>query len=164
MELTRIFNLLQYDRQRRRFRDLALRHSANPADPLTTPDGHGGISVFETACACPTLDGDCICGHIARYYPDVASDPCAYWTFELDALPQRLNVSPDAPRPVVVEVAGDPDECHRNLHHMSDGQADKLRRRINHEVEVRLSVNGRSEAFTEERVIALINEHWPDPQ
>jgi len=160
MELTRIFNLRQFDPKRQRFRDLALRHSTKPADPSTTPDGRGGISVFETACACQNLDGgDCVCHHIARFYSKVATEPCAYWTFELATLPQRLNLPPGGQVPVVVPVVGDPDECHRNLHHISDDQADKLRRKINNEIH--LCVGGHSEPFTVERATALQAQHYP---
>src|SRR5687768_16470510 len=94
MELTRIFNLRHFDTTARRFRDVVLRHSQKPSEPADTPDGRGGISVFEFTCACPDAVAvpNCPCEHITKYYGDVAQEPCAYWNFN-SALLEKLAPS-----------------------------------------------------------------------
>jgi hypothetical protein len=104
-----------------------------------------------------------VCEHIARYYAHVAAEPCAFWTFDIEEL-RPANPIPDAQSPQAYAVPSDTgDDCHRNIHHLSDNQADKIRRRWT-EASLRICVGGKSEPFTVDRVIALINEYFPDPQ
>ena len=164
MEVIRIFNLRYFDRTKRRFRDVVYRNSARPADPASTPDGRGGFSVFEAACACGDLNGDCICHQIAKFYNAVASDPCAYWPFDTSIF-DPPNPNPDKlPAPVLIPVPSETgDDCHRNLHNVSDNRFDKYRK-IQTEQDLRICLNGRNEPFTADRAIELFNQFYPDPE
>ena len=165
MEVIRIFDLRQFDRTSRRFRDVVYRNSAKPPDPSSTPDGRGGFSVFEVACACPGqgVDSDCICCYIARFYPAIAPEPCVYWAFNISIF-NPPNPNPNhLPSPVLVSAPSDTgDPCHRNMHNVSDNRFDKYRR-TQTEQDLRICANGRSEPFTANRAIELYKQYYPDP-
>src|SRR5450756_66573 len=107
MEVIRILDLRQFDRKSRRFRDLVYRNSSKRGT-ADTPDGKGGFSVFDAACACVDVgDLNCICEHISRFYSAVGPKPCSYWRFDTSIFdpptpnPQRI------PIPELVAVPSD---------------------------------------------------------
>jgi hypothetical protein len=163
MVVTRVLNLRQYDRRSRRFRDLVYKNSSpEPGQPA--PDGRGGLSVVETACACGALNGRCICEHIARYYAHVAPEPFAFWTFDTDDfLPPTPNPNKISP-PVILPTPSDTgDACHRNVHFISDNRLEKAFRKAEAEFEFSVCVGGNVEAYTPDRAIELHQIHYPDP-
>src|SRR5258708_6958154 len=163
MEVKRIFDLRQFDRTSRRFRDVVFRNSAKPDHPSTTPDARGGFSVFDTACACPgeSVASNCVCRHIAQFYSAIAPEPCVYWVFDPAIFNSQL---PGSPEPVLVKIASKSgDDCHRNMHNVSDTRFDKFRRKQLSESNLRICVDGRSEPFSADREIELYNRHFPDP-
>jgi hypothetical protein len=157
MEVVRIFDLRQFDRTVRRFRDLVYKNSKRKPDDPPTPDGRGGFSVFEAACACPGdgLESSCFCDHIAKFYATIGPEPCVYWAFDIKLFdppnpnPQKLQAA------VLLEVPSDTgDVCHRNMHHVGDGRLDRIRKHQKEE-DLRICVNGKSEPFTIARATEL---------
>ena len=86
MEVIRILNLRHFDRNVRRFRDIVCKNASKSDPSVVTPDGRGGFSVFDPACACvnQAQNPNCVCNHISRFYDRVAGEPCAYWIFDHD--------------------------------------------------------------------------------
>src|ERR1051326_4907755 len=135
----RLLDLRQFDRNSKRFRDTLYRHSAKPADPKTTPDGRGGISVILAACACQNLECDCFCEYIGKFSSQSAPEPCAFVQFTVEELPISDVKNP----PTLVEklsTTGDP--CHRNLHNISDNRFEKKLRCPEAEPSMRFCVDG----------------------
>lgn len=167
MEVTRLLSLVQYDRTRKRFRDFVYKNSAKVADPDSTPDGRGGFSVIELACACDDLaDNDCICAHIAQFYGQVAPEPCAYWKFDT-AIFGIPNPNPNRYKQAVIvnEPSDSGDECHRNIHCVTDGRLKNEFQKAEAvpQDQMYLCVDGVREDFTSERAIELVNQFYPDP-
>ena len=162
MEVVRVLNLRQYDRTARRFRDLLFKNSSKQAN---TPDGKGGFSVFEVACACGNAGslGNCVCGHISKFYSDIATEPCAYIIFDTNVFELPAQNPGKLPQPQIIPlISKTGDDCHRNLHCVSDNKLDKLRQgKLG--ATMRICMNGQSEPFTEDRAIELYNVHYPDP-
>jgi hypothetical protein len=156
----RLLDLRQFDCVSKRFRDTHYRHSSKPADPASTPDGRGGISVVLASCACPTLECDCFCAHISRYYDKFTPEPCAFVQFELDIFTKTRATDKD---PELVDApTGDP--CHRNLHNVSDNQFEKKLRTPSAEPDMRFCVDGHCELYSADRAIELVNAYYPDPE
>ena len=153
MEVTRILDLIHFSGVRGRFIDLAFKNSSR-VENEQTPDGLGGISVFETTCACPDRDGSCVCRHIARFYGSLVDDPYAFWTFDTAIL--QPPTGPDAvPTPALVKKASaSGDDCHYNIHHVTPKRADAIRKAIPMG-DVRLCINGASEGFSPARATEL---------
>ena len=165
MEVIRILDLRLFDRDRQRFRDLVYKNSSRAPEAPETPDGRGGFSVIGLECACNGVDGDCVCGHIAQFYSGVAPQPCAYWRFDTNEFnppspnPQNLTA------PVMLEVPSDTgDDCHRNVHHVSDSRLEKKFKKLQANMALRLCVDGHSQTFSVEQATALYNQHFPDPE
>src|SRR3954447_14090549 len=100
MEVTRILDLRNFDRYARRFRDVVYKNSSRRGDE-DTPDGRGGFSVIDTACACTPVTDDCICAHIHQFYDRVGPEPCAFWTFD-PAVFNPPNPNPNKLEPPVL--------------------------------------------------------------
>jgi hypothetical protein len=67
------------------------------------------------------------------------------------------------PVPQLVNVLSDTgDDCHANLHNVSDERLKKARREQTEQT-LRICAGGVSEPFTADRAIELINLHYPDP-
>jgi len=164
MEVVRVLDLRQYDRTVRRFRDSLFKNSSKQAN---TPDGKGGFSVFEVACACGDAGNlgnpNCICGHISRFYPATGPEPCAYIIFDTNLFDHPAPNPKKLPQPQIIPaVSNTGDDCHRNVHCVSDNRLNKLRKGPQGTT-MRLCMNGQSEPFTEDRAIELCNAHYPDP-
>lgn len=147
MELVRIIRAGWWDDNQGRFTDLAFKRSST-AGP-SSPDGYGGISVFDANCA---LGDDLgaprsICGHIARFYGHFATEPLVYWRFELEDLAQGAN-------PHLAHVPSDSgDECHRDIHGLSRNEATKAFYRLASPPEDHLRIcDGGDQPFTVERI------------
>jgi hypothetical protein len=163
MDATRIISLRQFDRVRQRFSNVAFKHSTG--ERPDTPDRRAGISVFDTSCACPELGGDCVCAHIARFYGDVFQEPCAYWRFDTEILVPP-NPNPDRiPQPSLIKVPSTSgDECHFNIHLVSNERAKKLFYENCYPPEQRLWLchQGRSEQYSLHRVLQLLDTYKLD--
>lgn len=164
MEVIRILNLRHFDRIARRFRHIVCKNASKPPDTIT-PDDRGGFSVFDPTCACVDQgqNPNCICNHISKYYGQVAGEPCVYWRLDCDVFNPPTPNPRKGQAPILVPVpsaTGDP--CHLNLHHVSDARL-KNARRYQNEQTLSICVGGRSEPFTADRAIELVNLHYPDP-
>ena len=125
MDLTRIIDPQHLDHRLQRLTNVAFKRSTGIR--TDAPDGKAGLSVFDTKCACPDLNGDCLCRHIAQYYSLRFPEPCVFWTFDFSILDSPNPNPDDIPSPVLVDVPSDTgDECHRNIHFLSPGRAKKL--------------------------------------
>jgi hypothetical protein len=154
MEVTRILDLLHFSGVRGRFIDLAFKNSS-PVDGEQTPDGLGGISVFETPCACPDRRCECICRHIARFYGQLVDDPYAFWSFDTELLRPPDPNPTGIPDPVLLQKTTESgDDCHQNIHRVDPKRADKVRKAIPLS-QVKLCINGACEDFTATRAIDL---------
>ena len=163
MEVVRILNLRHFDRTARRFRDIVCKNASKSDPTAVTPDGRGGFSVFDPACACVDQgqNPNCVCSHISKFYDQVAGEPCAYWRFDHEMFNPPIQNPKNIP--VLVHVPSHTgDDCHANLHNVSD---DRLKNARKHQTEqtLRICVGGVSEPFTADRAIELINIHYPDP-
>jgi hypothetical protein len=155
MEVTRILDLTHFSGIRGRFIDLAFKNSSRLDTDSPTPDGLGGISVFETLCACPDGACACICKHIATYYGTLVDDPCAFWTFDLSLLdPPNPNPKGFKAPDVISTQSPTGDDCHRNIHNVEPKRADGIRKNIPLG-NVTLCINGTCEQFTLERAVEL---------
>ena len=166
MEVIRVLNLRNFDRTSRRFRDVVFRNTSKPPEPVTTPDGRGGFSVFDAACACVnTGDSNCICRHISRFYGDVGPEPCAYWRFDTNIFnPPIPNPNRIQPPELIPSPSASGDECHRNLHQVSDNRLERTFREPGIEAMLGICAYGTSEPFTVDRAIELCNQYYPDPE
>jgi hypothetical protein len=72
-----------------------------------------------------------------------------------DSYPRAVR--PDPPLQVLLDRG---DDCHRNVHNVSDGQADKLRKNHVTAESLRLCVRGTSLPFTADDAIALQREYF----
>ena len=109
--------------------------------------------MIETACACPDHDCDCLCRYVGRQYGQLIDDPFAIWTFDT-AILAPPDPNPDRiPEPEIVQDPN-PDPCHRNIYHVSEKRADRVRKAIPL-ADVRLCINGACEPFRVERAIDL---------
>lgn len=65
------------------------------------------------------------------------------------------------PAPTLVQVASDSgDDCHYNLHHVSDNQATRLRKKLIPHSDLFLCVDGTVEQFTVSRAVELVEAHY----
>lgn len=125
MELTRIINPKHLDFRKRRFSNIAFKPSSGVRPD--TPDGKAGISVFDTHCACRGVGGACICLHIDKFYSQVAGTPCVYWTFDSAILDPPDPNPTGIIAPVILEtVSASGDDCHRDIHHVTPGRAERI--------------------------------------
>ncbi len=163
MEVIRILDLRLYERGAGRFRDTAYGNSSKSPDVIT-PDGKGGFSVVDSACACSGVSiSDCTCGHIARFYPALAPQPCGFVAFDFEnAFPPP---SPKHEKPVYVPSPSTTgDDCHGNVHHISDDRLKKKLRTPEYMAKTHLCVGGKVEPYTHARAIDLLNQHFPVPE
>ena len=142
MEYIRLLHLKHYDRNRKRFAELAFKNSSAAHG--------GGISVVHPICACQPVTGACLCNHIAQYYATVAGEPCAYWTFDDARLPEH-NIEE------VPSHTGD--VCHRNIRGVGSGRAKTIFDANQSAASLKLCVGGVAEAFTPDRAETLYLEH-----
>jgi hypothetical protein len=93
----------------------------------------------------------------------VATEPCAYWSFDYDIFNPPVPNPSKVPIPQFVSVLNDKgDRCHGNLHNVSDDRLKKVFKRQTEDA-LRICADGISEPFTADRVIDLCNQHYPDP-
>jgi hypothetical protein len=161
MEVIRILDLRLYERILGRFRDTAYGNSSKPP-AVTTPDGRGGFSVVDPACACPQLGlSDCLCEHIAKFYPDLAPQPCGFVLFDFE---EAFPPPPGKDKALFVpSVSSTGDKCHGNVHHVSDDRLKKRLRKPDYQSKTYLCASGKVEPYTHERAVALLEEYFPDP-
>lgn len=128
MVLVRIISADWWDDKRGRFSDVAFKRSGAASSYAESPDGYGGISVFDVECAVgDPEDGITTCGHIAHFYGEFYSEPVLYWLFEFDDLAPPDPNPNKFPDPILVAVPSETgDECHRNIHQLTPGRSDKL--------------------------------------
>jgi hypothetical protein len=95
----------------------------------------------------------------------VAQDPCAYWRFD------TALFDPPIPNPAKVVAAqlvkpdadDNPDECHLNMHNVSDKRLSKAFKNAENVAQrLWLCSNGVSEQFTTERATQLYNLAYPE--
>lgn len=104
MQAIRLLHIYHYDNKRRRFRSTAFQNSSsNPP----------GISIISAECI--SRSGSAICEHIALFYSPVAGHPTIFWIFSTEILPDGHTLT-QAPA-----LTGD--ECHYNIHGLTDKQA-----------------------------------------
>jgi hypothetical protein len=162
MEVIRILDLRQYDRARGRFRDTVYGNSRKP-EGVVTPDGKGGFSVIDPICACKAIGpSDCVCEHIRRFYPSLTPQPCGFVAFNFE---EAFPVPQGGRPPVFIATPSNTgDECHGNVHHISDDRLKKVLRTKPFEGKTHLCVDGRVEPYTHERAVELVNAYFPDPE
>jgi hypothetical protein len=69
----------------------------------------------------------------------------------------------NVPSPTLLTIASiSGDDCHRNIHHISDHQFDKFRKKQLSDHDLRICVDGKSEPFSADRAIELYNRYFPD--
>lgn len=148
MELVRIIRAAWWDDNQGRFSDVAFKRSSEPY--AGSPDGHGGISVFDAACAIGDDEPPkSICAHIAQWYGHRYPAPVLYWRFRLE------DVEPAVDPAAVVAVPSDSgDGCHRNIHSLSRNGAKREFYRLAQPETLRICDDG-DHPFTVDRVRSL---------
>ena len=121
-----------------------------------TPDQKLGISVFTNACLGVALDGDGICTHIDKFYRGTFPQPCAFWKFDTAILAPPEPNPANIPEPVVLNVPSETgDECHHNIHHLTDSRARKIFETKIAEGRLGLCDQNKCEEFTAARAVEL---------
>jgi len=148
MQVVRLLDLRHYDGNKRRFRDYVHRNSSKESG---TPDGKGGFSVVDLRCA--NERSGSICAHTERYYRAVGV-PCGLWLFD----PATFEPGDSDPKhirpPVLIPKPSDTgDECHRNMHNVSDGRLERVFKAEQAAGALKLCCEGDVVGLTHERAI-----------
>ena len=152
MEVVRVLDLRLYDCRKQRFRDLVFKNSSRPLN-TTTPDGRGGFSVVGIACVHSRVGG-AICDHVEKYYEEVSGTPCALWPFDTAIFePPNPNPHKFKPPELIQKNSDTGDECHHNLHNVSDNRLERAYRAAEGSEALELCFGGTPEKFTPERAV-----------
>ena len=153
MDVVRVLDLQHYDCRRQRFRDLVHRNSSRVPDAARTPDGKGGFSVVGFPCVRERAVS--VCAHVEEYYTGVTGAPCGLWCFSTtDFEPPTPNPKKIKPPELVQKVSDTGDECHYNLHNVSDNRLGKAYRRAEASAMLQLCFGEAREALTHQRAVS----------
>ena len=105
MQYIRLLHPKEWQAKENRFNRMAFRNYHRPPN---------GISIVDPACAASRSGS--VCSHISRYYQRWSA-PTIFWIFDSERLPEHRIEHTNA-------IGGD-EWCHRDIHGLSDEDADK---------------------------------------